>query len=96
MLYNPDWARLPSFKAFVEKKDPNESYCYSNSMECACAQYLKSEEKFTDQWLADKEMTELNKLAGGSISSGGGSSFPHEWTFGRLLDRINAKEKELV
>ncbi len=96
MLYNPDWARLPSFKAFVEKQDPKESYIYSNSMECACAQYLKGADEFTPDWLSNKDMTELNKIAGGYTSVGGGPSDPHEWTFGELLNRINAKEKELV
>ncbi len=89
MLFNPEW---DNFKNFVARQPANEHYPYSNSHDCACARWLKSEKRFTPEWLADDKNKEFNRLAGGDA----GFIYGMSWTFGQLLDRINAREKELA
>jgi hypothetical protein len=46
MLYDPHWGKrndqfsLPSLIAWLERQDPHEDYCYSNTGECLLAHYF--------------------------------------------------------
>ena len=99
-MFNPEWENLPNFKRFIERKEPNEHYPYTDSTNCACAQYLKSEGKYVDGWLSAsdpglKDMSKINVLASGIANWDNAGMNPPDWTFGKLLDRVNTKLKEL-
>lgn len=89
-MFNPNYENLPNFKSFVARQPAHDHYPYTDSGNCACARYLKSEDRYTDNWLSSNEMRAFNELAMGK------GLFSDDWTFGRLLGRIEAKEKELV
>ncbi len=85
MLYNPH-TRVPSLEsmaAWLETKDPNEEYYWSNSCNCACAQYAEARGVFA-QWrgrcdvgdVRDPMWHELNMLA------------QRCGTFGKFLEQV--------
>lgn len=86
---------LAGFISWLETKNPDETYPYTNSCDCACAQYLKAINQFHPWWLSDPEhnfqglMTDLNHLAAGKSNSEGAFN-TGAWTFGLLLDRAKA------
>lgn len=43
MLYDPKWSKndLASFVAWLETKDPNETYRFENPQNCALGQYSR-------------------------------------------------------
>ncbi len=91
MLADPKWDQLPRFKSWLENQPGDGEYAYCNSMNCAVAQFLTSEHRFTTDWLSNYDNTGINELARGDLDQ------DHDaWNFGDLLERTDAKIKELA
>ena len=59
MLFDPRWeqrterAEIERFAAWLETRDPQERYCYRDFVNCAVAQWLKSEGERPIMFLPD-------------------------------------------
>lgn len=88
MLANPHWdaPSMSSFESWLETKNPNDTYPYSDCERCACAQYLQHIGKYEDRWLGKAHfgdaVSTMNRLAGGNFDVG------DSHTFGALLERV--------
>lgn len=78
MFYDPQAQDIKDFIAWLETKDPNETYDWEDSNNCACAQFYRSLGRGSNDktWLMGK----LDALAWGKLGA-------REWTFGKLLER---------
>src|ERR1700756_1128947 len=80
--------------AWLDTKNPNERYDWSNCLDCACGQFawhigrLKEWRSFAQGdgpvGKLDQEWGELNCIAGGDTYT---DYFPN-WTFGKMRDRL--------
>ena len=92
MLYNPKWSTTPSldgFIAWLETKDPSETYNWGNCNECAAGQYAKAIgfENWADQAC---QGTFLGKLM---FQFSHYALISHSHTFGELLTTIKANRQ---